>query len=146
MNIHIIGGGNLGVAIAIGASKYSKGNKITITRRNTSSILHLEKLGITVSSNNTHQIQEADLIILTIKPYQVDTVLKEILPAITNKTIASAVSGVTIESLENKTNQLHAIVKIMPNIAAQFGESATCISFQEKDKEAAQKVKLFFKI
>ena len=144
MKIHIIGGGNLGVAIAIGISKYTKGNSVTITRRNTSSILHLEKLGVTVSSDNTHQIQDADFIILTIKPYQVDTVLKEILPVISNKTIASAVSGVTIESLEKKTNYLHSIVKIMPNIAAQFAESATCISFQEKDKEAAQKVIALF--
>jgi len=141
MKIHIIGGGNLGVAIAIGISKYTKGNSVTITRRNTSSILHLEKLGVTVSSDNTHQIQDADFIILTIKPYQVDTVLKEILPVISNKTIASAVSGVTIESLEKKTNYLHSIV---PNIAAQFAESATCISFQEKDKEAAQKVIALF--
>ena len=53
-------------------------------------------------------------------------------------------SGETIESLEKKTNQLHSIVKIMPNIAAQFAESATCISFQEKDKEAAQKVITLF--
>jgi pyrroline-5-carboxylate reductase len=35
MKIHIIGGGNLGVAIAKGISKFSKGNQITITRRNT---------------------------------------------------------------------------------------------------------------
>lgn len=144
MKIHIIGGGNLGVAIAVGIAKYTKGNEVTITRRNTAPILHLEKLGVTVSSDNTHQIQESDCIILTIKPYQVDTVLKEILPVISNKTIASAVSGVTIESLEKKTNQLHSIVKIMPNIAAQFAESATCISFQEKDKEAAQKVITLF--
>lgn len=144
MKIHIIGGGNLGVAIALGTVKYSKNNSVTITRRNTASILHLEKLGITVSSDNTQNIQEADLIILTIKPYQVDTVLAQILPFISNKTIASAVSGVDIASLQNKTNQLHSIVKIMPNIAAQFGESATCISFQEKDKEAAQNVIALF--
>ena len=144
MKVHIIGGGNLGVAIAKGIAKFSKSNQVTITRRNTDSILYLEELGITVSSDNKHQIQEADLIILTIKPYQVTTVLNEILPVISNKTIASAVSGVDITTLQNKTNQLHPIVKIMPNIAAQFGESATCISFQEKDAAASQKVIALF--
>lgn len=144
MKIHIIGGGNLGVAIAIGISKYSKENKVTITRRNTSSILHLEKLGITVATDNKYRIEDADIIVLAIKPYQVDTVLADILPAISNKTIASAVSGVTILNLENKTNNLHTIVKIMPNIASQFGASATCISYQEKDKAAAQKVIALF--
>ena len=144
MKVHIIGGGNLGVAIAKGIAKFSKSNQVTITRRNTDSILYLEELGITVSSDNKHQIQEADLIILTIKPYQVTTVLNEILPVISNKTIASAVSGVDITTLQDKTNQLHPIVKIMPNIAAQFGESATCISFQEKDAAASQKVIALF--
>lgn len=133
MKIHIIGGGNLGVAIALGTTTYSKNNQVTVTRRNTASILHLEKLGITVSSDNTYQIQDADVIILTIKPYQVDTVLAEILPKISNKIIASAVSGLDIFTLLNKTNQAHHIVRIMPNIAAQFGESTTCISYQEKE-------------
>jgi len=67
MNVHIIGGGNLGASIAIGIAKFTTGNQVTVTRRNTSSILHLEKLGITVSTDNKHQIQEADIIILTIK-------------------------------------------------------------------------------
>lgn len=144
MKVHIIGGGNLGVSIALGLSKFSKNNQITITRRNTTSIMHLEKSGIIVSSDNTLHIQEADLIILTVKPYQVDTVLTEILPEITNKTIASAVSGVDIAALQDKTNGAHTIIRIMPNIAAQFGESATCISFQEKDKVAAEAVVALF--
>lgn len=140
MKVHIIGGGNLGVSVALGIAKFSNNNQVTVTRRNTTSIMHLEKCGIAVSSDNTQNIQEADLIILTVKPYQVDTVLAEILPVISSKTIASAVSGLDIVSLQNKTNNEHTIIRIMPNIAAQFGESATCISFQEKDKAHAQKV------
>lgn len=140
MKVHIIGGGNLGVAIALGISKYSKNTQVTITRRNTESIQYLEKNGITVSSSNIQQIQDADIIILTIKPHQVDTVLEEILPVINNKIIASAVSGLSITALQSKTNSEHPIIHIMPNIAVRFGESATCISYIEEDREAAQKV------
>jgi len=64
MKIHIIGGGNLGVSIALGLSKFSKSNQVTITRRNTASILYLEQLGVTVSTDNKHNIQDADVIIL----------------------------------------------------------------------------------
>lgn len=145
MKVHIIGGGNLGVAIAVGIAKFSTGNTITVTRRHTESILHLEKLGITVSSDNKLGIQEADVIILTIKPYQVDTVLAEILPVIANKTIASAVSGLSIEALQNKIGTNHQAIRIMPNIAAQFGESATCISFSEAHAESGQKLVALFK-
>lgn len=144
MRVHIIGGGNLGVSIALGIAKFSTTNQVTVTRRNTSSILYLEKLGVTVSTDNKHHIQEADVIILTIKPYQVNTVLAEILPAISNKVIASAVSGLSIEALQNKISDKHHAVRIMPNIASQFGASATCIAFNEKDKEYAQNVVALF--
>jgi pyrroline-5-carboxylate reductase len=78
MKVHIIEG-NLGTSIAIGISKFSKNNQVTITRRNTASIAHLENVGITVSSDNTHNIEDADVVILTVKPYQVDIVLADIL-------------------------------------------------------------------
>jgi len=102
MNIHIIGGGNLGVAIALGISDYTTGNNVTVTRRNTESIAYLATKGIQVHSQNTHQIEAADLIILTVKPYQVDAVLEEIVPHLTHQVIASAVSGLAIESLLEK--------------------------------------------
>jgi pyrroline-5-carboxylate reductase len=144
MKVNIIGGGNLGVSIALGLARFSKDNQITITRRNTASILYLEELGVTVSTDNKHGIQEADVIILTIKPYQVNTVLAEILPVISNKVIASAVSGLSIENLQKKIGDSNSAIRIMPNIAAQFGASATCIAFNEKDKDNAQNVVALF--
>jgi pyrroline-5-carboxylate reductase len=140
MKIHIIGGGNLGVAIALGITNYTTNNSVTITRRNTESIRYLEQKGITVSNSNTHEIEKSDVIILTVKPYQVESVLKEITPFISNKVIASAVSGYLIENIQQSTQNSCSVVRIMPNIAIQFGESATCISFTEKDKNAAKPI------
>ncbi len=144
MNIHIIGGGNLGVAIAIGISKFTKENQITITRRNIESIQYLENSNIIVNDNNLHQIQLADIVILAVKPYQILSVLKEIKSDISNKTIVSAVSGILIETIQKEVNPNNAVVRIMPNIAVQFGESATCIVFHEKDKTAAEQVTALF--
>ena len=144
MKVHIIGGGNLGVSIALGLTRFSKDNQITVTRRNTTSILYLEELGVTVSKDNKHNIQEADVIILTIKPYQVNTVLAEILPVISNKVIASGVSGLSIEALQNKIGESNSAIRIMPNIAAQFGASATCIAFNEIHATQAQNVVSLF--
>lgn len=144
MKIHIIGGGNLGTSIAVGISKFSKNNQVTLTRRNTASIADLEDIGITVSSDNTFNIEDADIIILTIKPYQVDAVLAGILPNIADKTIASAVSGLSIEVLQNKIGDKNHAIRIMPNIASQFGESATCISFSENKIDQAQPVIALF--
>lgn len=143
MKIHIIGGGNLGVAIALGISKYTKDNQVLVTRRNTDAILYLEKNNIQISSNNTNEIEQADIIILTVKPYQVESVLAEIAPKIKNQTVVSAVSGVAIATIQMAVGD-NAVVRIMPNIAIQFGESATCISFEGKDKQAAEKVTSLF--
>jgi pyrroline-5-carboxylate reductase len=138
--IHIIGGGNLGCALALGFSKYSENNEITVTRRNIKQIQYLEKHGIIVSADNKSEIGKADIIILTIKPYQVDTVLNEILPEIENKIIISAVSGLSLELLDEKVSGKHNVIRIMPSIAAQFGASATCISFTEKNSESGKKI------
>ncbi len=144
INVHIIGGGNLGVALAVGLSKFCNDAAITVTRRNVEQIRFLEKLGMRVSADNNFEIGQADIIILTVKPYQVDNVLKDILPHLNHAIIASAVSGLNIEALEEKTKLLHAVVRIMPNIAAQFGQSATCISFSENNKEAGQRIVSLF--
>jgi pyrroline-5-carboxylate reductase len=146
IKIHIVGGGNLGSALAIGLSKFSFNSEITVSRRNIQQIMYLEKLNIRVSSDNNFEINQADIILLTVKPYQVDTVLNEILPHISNKIIVSAVTGLSVDSLEEKTKNLHSIVRIMPSIAAQFGESATCISFSERSHEAGKKVAELFNL
>lgn len=146
MRIHIIGGGNLGSSLAIGLSKFSSDSKITVTRRNVQQIQYLENLNIHVSSDNLFEIDKADIILLTVKPYQVEVVLNEIMPHISNKIIVSAVTGLSVDSLEQKTNHLHKIVRIMPSIAAQFGESATCISFSEGSHAAGKKISGLFNL
>ena len=140
MKIHIIGGGNLGVAIALGIVKYTTNNQVTVTKRNIETISYLQEKGVEISNNNANNIQEADIIVLTVKPYQLETVLKEISDKIQNKIIISAVTGVSVNTIQNIVGNDHAVIRIMPNIAIQFGESATCISFEDKDKIEAQKV------
>lgn len=139
MNIHIIGGGNLGVAIALGISKYTQ-HSVTVTRRQVAAIDHLKTHGIEVSAHNTHNLDQADLVILTIKPYQVQTVLDEIKPQLKNQIIASAVTGCSLADLRSMLSPQIPIVRIMPNIAIQFGESATCISYQPQDQKTVTSV------
>jgi pyrroline-5-carboxylate reductase len=140
MNIHIIGGGNLGAAVAKGIAQFTTGNSITVTRRNIHLIEKLKEQGINVQAGNTTGIANADLVILAIKPWQTDAVLDEILPHLNGKTIASAVSGVTLQHLEAKAGDSNTVMRIMPNIAVEFGASATCISALPNDMEKAQPV------
>ncbi len=96
MNIHIIGGGNLGTALAIGLANFTKENAISVSRRNINHIRHLEPLGIVLSTDNKAGIEDAELIILSEKLYQVGGVLDEIKPFCKDKVVASDVTGLSL--------------------------------------------------
>ena len=101
--IAIIGGGNLGSAIAEGLlkSKFCKASDITVTKRNTATIKNLEAKGIHTGSDNAAAVKESELVILAVKPYQVSEVLnsfkKELTP---NHILDSVITGVYIKDIE----------------------------------------------
>lgn len=128
--IAIIGGGNLGAAIAEGLleSKFSKASEMIVTRRNTAVLKSLQEKGIAVTDNNTAAVAKSDVIILAIKPFQASEVLngikKEIAPG---KLLISVVTGVTISDMESIIKKDIAVFRAMPNTAIAIQESMTCI-------------------
>lgn len=138
MKIVVIGGGNLGTAIAIGIARFTSGNEIAVTRRNLETIRFLEADGISLSSDNSHAVQTADVVILTVKPYQVAAIISDIKPYLQHKIVASAVSGFSMEMLQEQLEATTIAIRIMPNIAIQFGSSATCVTVKDNDKAVAQ--------
>ncbi|MBS1656255.1 MAG: NAD(P)-binding domain-containing protein, partial [Bacteroidetes bacterium] len=91
--IAIIGGGNLGTAIAEGLlkSKFSKAADITITKRNISTLKALKEKGVFVTDNNNEAVKNSDVIILAVKPYQVSDVLGAIKKDLTSSKILISV-------------------------------------------------------
>ncbi|MFG0219282.1 pyrroline-5-carboxylate reductase family protein, partial [Streptococcus suis] len=69
-SITIIGGGNLGTAMAEGLieSGFIDPGKLTITRRNTTLLASLAAKGVNILSSNTDAVKQADCIILAVKP------------------------------------------------------------------------------
>ncbi len=96
--ITIIGGGNLGSAIAQGLvkSKLAKASNVTITRRNLAKLDHLKKQGFRLSINNIDAIKNAALIILCVQPKQLAAVLAEISSSIQSKQVlVSTITGIS---------------------------------------------------
>ncbi|MEO6188740.1 MAG: NAD(P)-binding domain-containing protein, partial [Ginsengibacter sp.] len=71
--IAIIGGGNLGSAIAEGLlkSKFCKVQDIIITKRKVATLQKFIDKGVHVTSDNAEAVRKSELIILAVKPYQV---------------------------------------------------------------------------
>ena len=142
--IAIIGGGNLGTAIAEGLiqSGFVSPKHILITKRNIHTLHELERKGVLVSDKNEEAVRYADLVILAVKPYQV----KDILLALKgefrkeHQVLVSVVTGVSIEHLTEYLGNGMPIVRAMPNTAIAIQESMTCIAARNVSEEYLQYV------
>lgn len=145
--IAIIGGGNLGTAIAEGLVKsgFVNPGHIIITKRNIRSLKPLEEKGVMISDNNQEAVKFADLVLLCVKPFQVDAVLTDMKPALQKShVLVSAVTGVTIDQMEKLVGSGVSIVRAMPNTAIAIQQSMTCISYRQVDAEQMQYVQDVF--
>ncbi len=130
--IAIIGGGNLGSAIAEGLlkSKFCKAADITITKRKIITLQKLKEKGVYVTTNNAEAARNSDLIILAVKPYQVGDVLGSFKKELSNKHIlVSVVTGVLISEIEESVGMKLPLFRAMPNTAIAIQESITCLSY-----------------
>jgi len=129
--IAIIGGGNLGTAIARGliSEGVIKPSNMTVTRRRVSLLKELSDQGIVVTDNNCEATKKSDIIILGVKPYQLEDVINEIKPCLSgNKVIVSVATGVASEKIQEMCGIELPVFRAMPNTAIEIGESMTCIS------------------
>lgn len=132
--IAIIGGGNLGAAIAEGLikSQFVSPQQITVTRRNIEVIQHLKTLGVNVTSDNAAAIKSSDVIIVALKPYNVKDVLtglKQNFDA-SKHIVISVVTGIFLKDLASIVDHGAPIFRAMPNTAIAIQESVTCLCHQ----------------
>lgn len=147
-NIAIIGGGNLGSAIAEGLinSGFSKPEHLYVTRRNISLLSSLEAKGVHVLSDNLLAASKADFIILAIKPFQIKEIITEIKPVLDAKrhVLISVVTGVWMQDLIEMAGDALPIVRAMPNTAIAIQESMTCTYMHKLSADQASFVSDLF--
>lgn len=145
--IAIIGGGNLGYAIAEGllASQFCKPSEITITKRNTNTLQALKAKGVLVGSDNASAVKNAGLVILAVKPFQIADVINGLKKELTSKhLLVSVVTGVSIADIESMFRKKLAVCRAMPNTAIAIRQSMTCLSFTQTTDQQVQYVKDLF--
>ncbi len=135
MKISIIGGGNMGGAIAKGVIErgVTKPSQITIS--------HLSKKmehlfapyidSLHIENRNAEAIKGADYIILAVKPWLLEEVIAEISDTIDfeNQRIISVVAGVTFDQMCTMLGTRKCtIYRVIPNTAIIIGQGVTTIS------------------
>ena len=136
-NITIIGCGNLGQAILKGLIKSANNLNLVATKREPDAIKHFEKEGVRILGDNIKAIENADLILLALKPYNVLEVLKDLAPHVdaTKQVFVSLATGVMISTLRETVQSDIPIYRAMPNTAADVGASMTCIASNDSSHD-----------
>ena len=137
--VAIIGGGNLGTAIAEGLinSGFTESEHIIVTKRNIDTLEALAEKGVWVSNDNNEAVRFADVVILAIKPFQIQSVLEGIKDKLdeSRHMLISVVTGVFIKVIQSIIEKKLPVFRAMPNTAIAIQESMTCVCNQNAKVE-----------
>lgn len=128
LTIGIIGCGNMGEALINQKFIFSERNR---KRRN----YIQRKYHIPVFKDNRELIKLSDIIIIAVKPQDIDQLLEEIRDNLSERQrtkrqllIISIAAGITTGYIEKRLRRGACVIRVMPNIAVKVGEGMSVIS------------------
>ncbi|AGK61261.1 Pyrroline-5-carboxylate reductase [Archaeoglobus sulfaticallidus PM70-1] len=126
--IAVLGAGNLGYAIAKRLKE--SGYEVIVTGRREAVLESLKKMGCRVT-NNRDAVSEADFVIITVKPKDLDSLIDEIRDCAEGKIIISFVAMKKLEDIRMNAK----IVRAMSNILCEYGLAFTAYYCEFDDDE-----------
>jgi pyrroline-5-carboxylate reductase len=148
--IAIIGCGNIGYSILQGLLSQNTipAKNIIATRRNIEELNLLKETGVRLTSDNIKAVKESNLIIIAVKPYNIEGVLKELKNHLSAEkhVLISVTAGITITRIRDIIGLKIPVFRTMPNISASVCKSVTCISFTGAMAEDIESVRNLFDI
>jgi len=146
MRIGIIGCGNMGQALLSGiiTKGYTKRRNIFCSDRDREKISFLRtRLGVRVAGSNSEVVKKSDVIILAVKPQDLDAIVQGIAVPLEGKLLISICAGITTKRLESCFGRV-AVVRVMPNMPGQISQGISAVSLGRyataKNKEIAASI------
>lgn len=145
--IGMIGAGNMGSAILRGIveAEYVRAAQIIAFDTNRKRMRELEEdlPGVRLAADCLEVAEQADLIILAVKPVFVQEVIDQIRTALRGKAVLSIAAGWTVSMLEKAlANTGATYMRVMPNTPALVGEGMTALcdesTFSREDFDFAK--------
>jgi len=135
--IGFIGGGNMAEAMVKGITQ-SGMKDIMVSEPRSERCGYLEKTyNVKTTSDNKEVVKNCSIVILAVKPQNMDDVTADIAGSITDdKIIVSIAAGITLSYLSSRL-KTSKIIRVMPNTPALVQEGMSVLSLCEciKDKE-----------
>ena len=139
-SLGLLGAGNMAEALvrgvlnsgAIPASRILAGD-VSPERR----AFFNENLGVSATDDNVKVVAASDLVVLCVKPQQVDAVLAQTASAVRPErhVLASICAGVPTARLEKPLPQGARVVRVMPNTPMLVGLGASCLCGGQNARE-----------
>lgn len=123
MKISFIGYGNIAKALA---ENLSSNSAYQLQASAPSLPVGINAVGVVTNHNNLAVLEQADVVILAVKPAIMADVLAQIKHAIpANCVLVSLAAGLSLAWLEKHCRPEQAIVRAMPNVASAVGQGST---------------------
>lgn len=125
-NISFIGGGNMAQALIGGLlSQGLPATRVTVSEPVAAIRDMLAFKGLSVTEDNVAAIEQADIIVLAVKPQLMAAVLAPLAGKLKNQLIISIAAGIGIDTLSRLLGGYRRIVRAMPNTPALIQAGAT---------------------
>lgn len=128
----VIGAGKVGEAILRGliASGRRRPGEIVVTAAHSARVSEVSRrLGVRGAASNAEAVRGAAMILLGVKPNQVDAVLREIAPHVTaDQLVVSVASSASTAFMEKRLRPGVPVVRAMPNTPAMIGRAMTALA------------------
>jgi pyrroline-5-carboxylate reductase len=129
--IAILGGGNMGRALIGGLLRSgTRPERVSVGEASEAARLSLAReLGVTATPDNARAIEGAALVVLAVKPYQVQEVVTALAPQLEARRplVFSVAAGVRLASLEAWSGAGVPVVRSVPNRPALVGAGITAL-------------------
>jgi pyrroline-5-carboxylate reductase len=138
LSIGIVGMGKMGEAIVQGLKNSGHGAEfptLGTTKSRESADDVSARVGIACGTDNLKLAEACDVLILCIKPHQVEKVLLEIAPKLAKKhLLISIAASITLKQLSEWSGGKCPVIRAMPNTPCLIGEGMTVFSAAESVK------------
>mgnify|MGYP005831017711 CR=1 FL=1 len=101
--------------------------------------------GVSAYRNNREAVRGADLVLLAVKPQDMETVLTEVAEALSSEAVVMSIAaGVTTDWLRQRLGGHAKVVRAMPNAAALVCKSTTALYFcpgvEDRERKEIQEI------
>jgi pyrroline-5-carboxylate reductase len=128
----VLGGGKMGEALVGGlvASGWRRPEEIVVTARREDRLKALNDAhGVDVTSDNGEAVAGADVIVLAVKPQDIEALLADISPHVTpEQTVLSVVAAIPTAFIEQRLGATVPVVRAMPNTPSVVHEGMAGIA------------------